>query len=53
MVDSMVLRIGAVAVCIDTPCRRVSRIVTDPLDQVVTHLVVEPEHRQGSDDLSL
>lgn len=39
--------IGVDASCSDGRCGHVSRVVVDPVSQVVTHLVVEPEHRQG------
>ncbi len=43
----MQFTIGADASCTDGACGRVSRVVVDPVARVVTHLVVEPEHRQG------
>jgi sporulation protein YlmC with PRC-barrel domain len=39
--------IGASASCTDGSCGKVIRVVIDPLAQKVTHLVVEPDHRQG------
>ncbi len=39
--------IGAEVSCSDGICGRTSRVVIDPVARVVTHLVVEPEHRQG------
>jgi sporulation protein YlmC with PRC-barrel domain len=39
--------IGAEAACTDGPCGQVTRVVIDPVAQAVTHLVVEPKHRQG------
>ena len=39
--------IGVDASCSDGPCGHVSRVVFDPVAEVVTHLVVEPLHRQG------
>ena len=39
--------IGAHASCIDGPCGQVTRVVVNPVAQTVTHLVVEPKHRQG------
>jgi sporulation protein YlmC with PRC-barrel domain len=39
--------IGADASCTDGPCGQVTRVVVDPVVQTVTHLVVEPKHRQG------
>jgi sporulation protein YlmC with PRC-barrel domain len=39
--------IGVDAVCTDGICGEVSRVVIDPVAEVVTHLVVEPKHRKG------
>lgn len=39
--------IGASASCTDGSCGKVIRVVIDPLAEKVTHLVVEPNHRQG------
>lgn len=39
--------IGADASCSDGPCGKVKRVVIDPIAQALTHLVVEPPHRQG------
>jgi sporulation protein YlmC with PRC-barrel domain len=39
--------IGAKASCTDGFCGEVSRVVVNPVAQTVTHLVIEPEHRQG------
>jgi sporulation protein YlmC with PRC-barrel domain len=39
--------IGAEACCTDGPCGEVIRVVVDPVARAVTHLVVEPKHRQG------
>jgi sporulation protein YlmC with PRC-barrel domain len=39
--------IGASASCTDGSCGKVIRVVIDPLAEKVTHLVVEPDHRQG------
>jgi sporulation protein YlmC with PRC-barrel domain len=39
--------IGADASCSDGVCGEVSSVVVDPVAQEVTHLVVEPKHRQG------
>jgi sporulation protein YlmC with PRC-barrel domain len=39
--------IGADASCTDGPCGQVTRVVVNPVAQTVTHLVVEPKHRQG------
>jgi sporulation protein YlmC with PRC-barrel domain len=39
--------IGASASCTDGSCGEVIRVVIDPLAEKVTHLVIEPKHRQG------
>jgi sporulation protein YlmC with PRC-barrel domain len=39
--------IGASASCTDGSCGKVIRVVINPLAEKVTHLVVEPNHRQG------
>jgi sporulation protein YlmC with PRC-barrel domain len=39
--------IGARVECADGVCGNVSRVVVDPVAKVLTHLAVEPEHRQG------
>jgi sporulation protein YlmC with PRC-barrel domain len=38
--------IGAQASCVDGACGEVRRIVIDPAARTVTHLVIEPKHRQ-------
>jgi sporulation protein YlmC with PRC-barrel domain len=45
--ESMQFTIGADAMCRDGGCGKVIRVVIDPLAKAVTHIVVEPEHRQG------
>jgi sporulation protein YlmC with PRC-barrel domain len=40
-------KIGADASCTDGPCGTVIRVVVNPVQEVVTHLVVEPAHREG------
>src|ERR1700722_20040384 len=47
MVESAVFTIGVEATCTDGVCGRVSQVVVDPLAETVTHLVVEPDHREG------
>ena len=47
MADSETFTIGADAVCTDGPCGHVTQVVVDPLDRAVTHLIVEPDHREG------
>jgi sporulation protein YlmC with PRC-barrel domain len=39
--------IGVVARCTDRICGRVTQVVLNPIDNEVTHLIVEPEHREG------
>jgi sporulation protein YlmC with PRC-barrel domain len=39
--------IGTRVFCADGECGRVSRVVIDPVAERVTHLAVEPDHRQG------
>lgn len=47
MAQTLSFTIGAEAICADGPCGTVKRVVIDPLARAVTHLVVEPRHRQG------
>jgi sporulation protein YlmC with PRC-barrel domain len=47
MTETTQFTIGARAACTDGACGAVIRIVVDPVARAVTHLVVEPEHRQG------
>jgi sporulation protein YlmC with PRC-barrel domain len=47
MADSTSFIIGTEARCTDGECGEVSRVVVDPVAEAVTHLVVEPKHRQG------
>jgi sporulation protein YlmC with PRC-barrel domain len=47
MAETTEFTIGAEASCTDGDCGKVSRVVIDPLARTVTHLVVEPKHRQG------
>jgi hypothetical protein len=47
MAQSFPLTIDSEAICIDGSCGEVRRIVVDPRSHVVSHLVVEPKHRQG------
>ncbi len=46
MAQTTQFTIGADASCTDGVCGRVSRVVVDPVARAVTHLVVEPKHRQ-------
>ena len=43
----MEFTIGAEASCTDGVCGDVTRVVVDPIVESVTHLVIEPKHRQG------
>lgn len=46
MAEQTEFAIGAPASCSDGPCGEVRRIVFDPADGAVTHLVIEPGHDQ-------
>ncbi len=39
--------IGAEATCTDGTCGVVTRVIVDPVARALTHLVVEPKHREG------
>lgn len=45
--DDPLFTMGADAACTDGACGEVIRVVVDPVARSVTHLVVEPKHRQG------
>ncbi|HXZ69325.1 MAG TPA: hypothetical protein VEH31_00460, partial [Streptosporangiaceae bacterium] len=47
MAEPSQFTIGAEASCRDGVCGEVIRVVVDPVARAVTHLVVEPKHRQG------
>src|ERR1017187_1927312 len=47
MAEAEQFTIGADATCSDGVCGEVSRVVIDPVARTLTHLVVEPKHRQG------
>jgi hypothetical protein len=47
MAENMQFTIGADAICADGQCGEVRRFVIDPVGRAVSHLVVEPKHRQG------
>ena len=47
MSDTTQFTIGADAICTDGVCGEVIRVVVDPVARAVTHLVVEPKHREG------
>ena len=53
MAEMTPFTIGSEVSCSDGACGEVSRVIVDPVARVVTHLVVEPTHRQGSGGLSL
>jgi sporulation protein YlmC with PRC-barrel domain len=45
--ETMPFTIGTEAQCSDGVCGEVSRVVVDPVARTVTHIVVEPKHREG------
>ena len=47
MSDCIQLILGAETFCSDGACGEVTRVVLDPQARMVSHLVVEPKHRQG------
>jgi sporulation protein YlmC with PRC-barrel domain len=47
MAETEQFTIGAEASCSDGTCGKVTRVIVDPVAEVVTHLVVEPDHRLG------
>ena len=47
MAQIMPFRIRADASCTDGACGQVSRIIVNPVTREVTHLAVDPKHRQG------
>jgi sporulation protein YlmC with PRC-barrel domain len=47
MAQIVPFRIGADASCTDGACGQVSRIIVNPVAREVTHLAVDPKHRQG------
>src|SRR5580698_1456122 len=47
MPETTQFTIGAQATCTDGPCGTVIRVVLNPITEELTHLVVEPTHRQG------
>ncbi len=48
MAETTPFTIGADASCVDGVCGKVISVVVDPVARAVTHLVVEPRHRQGA-----
>jgi hypothetical protein len=47
MTDATQFTIGAEVSCSDGPCGAVLRVVVNPVARAVTHIVVEPKHREG------
>lgn len=47
MSESVPFTIGVPARCTDGTCGRVAQVVIDPIKDEVTHLIIEPEHREG------
>jgi len=47
MPQAQLLRLGADVRCSDGDCGKIRSLVINPADDAVTHLVVEPAHRQG------
>ena len=47
MSGTVQFRIGTQVSCADGPCGQLTRVVVDPVAQTVTHIAVEPAHRQG------
>ncbi len=47
MAEMTQFTIGAQVHCSDGDCGEVTQVVIDPVERAVTHLVVEPKHRQG------
>ncbi len=48
MAEATEFTIGAEASCSDGYCGKVSRLIIDPVARTVTHLVIEPKHREPS-----
>ena len=49
MADGVPFTIGSDATCTDGPCGQVKGVVVDPAQRELTHLVIEPAHREGLD----
>jgi sporulation protein YlmC with PRC-barrel domain len=47
MAQAVSFEIGSHVRCTDGDCGTLKRVVVDPVAQAMTHLVVEPKHRQG------
>jgi hypothetical protein len=48
MAEETAFAMGAKASCTDGFCGEVSRMILNPATKAVTHLVIEPKHRQGA-----
>jgi sporulation protein YlmC with PRC-barrel domain len=47
MAEETEFAMGATVSCVDGPGGRVSRVIIDPANETVTHLVIEPKHWLG------
>ena len=47
MAEETEFAMGATASCVDGPGGKVSRVISDPATETVTHLVIEPKHWLG------
>jgi sporulation protein YlmC with PRC-barrel domain len=47
MAEARPFTIGSEVQCLDGQCGELKRVVVDPVKREVTHLVVEPSHREG------
>jgi PRC-barrel domain len=51
MSEAVEYEIGATVRCGDRVCGELVRVVLDPVARVITHIVVEPKHREGQERL--
>jgi sporulation protein YlmC with PRC-barrel domain len=51
MSEAVEYEIGAAVSCHDGECGQLVRVVLDPVARAITHIVVEPKHREGQDRL--
>ncbi len=51
MSETRDFRIGSEVACSDGMCGILKRVIVDPIARTLTHLVVEPKHRQGAGHL--
>jgi hypothetical protein len=51
MSEAVEYEIGAAVTCRDGACGQLVRVVLDPVARAITHIVVEPKHRQGQERL--